>query len=161
MTITNVKTDEECASVIEPLTASDYKNIKATEYKFNWHLYKGKAVYKLRLINETAILGLIHIIPYPQEGYQFLQIDLLEVGQSNRGKHKTYDKIAGCLIAFACKQSFVTGCTGVVMLIAKTQIANLYHAAYGFEYIGGKNAAGVKMVSDYENSNRLIKKYLE
>ena len=31
----------------------------------------------------------------------------VEVAPHNRGNHKKYDRIAGCLIAFACRQSFI------------------------------------------------------
>ena len=33
----------------------------------------------------------------------------VEVAPHNKGKNKRYDKVAGCLIAFACRLSFMHG----------------------------------------------------
>ncbi|MBA3828744.1 MAG: hypothetical protein H0X33_07390 [Taibaiella sp.] len=161
MKIINLHTNEEVEAIIEPIQIQDYKAIKSSkEFEFNWKAYKDKEVYKLRLEETSAILGLICIVPYPDKGYQFLHIEAVEVGKPNKGKKKKLDKIAGCLIAFAGRQSFITGCTGVIMLVAKTEVANLYHSKYGFQFIGSMGTLGERMVSDYYNTNELIKKYL-
>ena len=33
----------------------------------------------------------------------------IEIAPHNKGKSKRYDKVAGCLIAFACRLSFING----------------------------------------------------
>ena len=33
----------------------------------------------------------------------------VEVAPHNRGDEKKYERVAGCLIAFACRQSFIKG----------------------------------------------------
>jgi len=54
------------------------------------------------------------------------------------GPGKKLDRIAGCLIAFACKESFKRGHDGCIFLIPKTYLINHYQEKYGFHYMPWK-----------------------
>lgn len=160
MVVTDALKGADYEAIVEPIHAKDFKKIKASrEFGFDWNKNSSKEVYKLRLENSDTILGLIGLSPYPESGFNFLTIDMLEVGKSNVGRMKQIDRIAGCLLAFACRRSFTSGCSGYVMLESKTEIVALYHKKYGFEFIGGIGLIASRMVSDSRNSQRIISEY--
>jgi len=70
------------------------------------------------------------------------------------GKFKKYERVAGILIAFACKESFVSGFYGFVSLVPKTKLIKHYIEKYGFKQFGRHLAV------EFESSEKLINKYL-
>ena len=60
------------------------------------------------------------LIDYPEE-YR-IHLNLIEIQSKNQGKNKKIDRIAGCLIAFACELSFARGYYGFVSLQPKTRL---------------------------------------
>jgi hypothetical protein len=163
MTITNVTTGDEIEVVIEPIAAPDIKRInKSNQFKtFPWSNYSGE-VYKLRQTNNAEILGLMLIIDHTNDATNAIEIDSLEVGRGNVGTGKQLDKIAGCLIAFACRESFKRGHDGVIFLSPKSALISHYESRYKMNYIPpiGYKLEGI-MVSYDNNSRKLIKQYLE
>lgn len=163
MIIKNLTTGDEIEGLIEPITTGDIKRInKSGQFKtFSWNSYTGE-VYKLRLKNDTVILGLILIIDHTDNSTNAIEIDSLEVGADNVGPGKQLDNIAGCLIAFACRESFKRGHEGVVFLSPKSDLIPHYESRYRMSYIPpiGFRLEGI-MVSYAHNSRRLIKQYLE
>ncbi|PUZ26649.1 hypothetical protein GA0116948_102182 [Chitinophaga costaii] len=139
MVLHNVKTDEKHQAVIEKVVEEDFKHIKKNKARFdsfNWNKFKGQEVYKLRLADSQDILGLMCLIDYPPEnGMKALEINLLEVSSENRGQGKKWSGIAGCLIAFACRESFKRGYEGWVFLIPKSELVEHYTKAYGFIHV--------------------------
>jgi hypothetical protein len=104
MVLEDTSSGEKFEAIIELITANDFKAIKKDKArfdKFNWNVYKTKEVYKLRLVNEETILGLMCLTDHPGEGINALEIELLEVSADNRRGKKKLAHIAGCLIAFA------------------------------------------------------------
>jgi hypothetical protein len=88
-----------------------------------------------------------------------LIMDLLEIAPQNLGKkNKRYDYVAGCLIAFACRESFkINGdYQGLVTFAAKTELIKLNIEKYGAEI-----ASGQRMFIDIDAGRALIKAYLE
>lgn len=163
MTIKNLTTGDEIECLVEPITTTDIAQInKSRQFKtFSWSSYTGE-VYKLRLKSSTVILGLMLIIDHTDDSTNAIEIECLEIGSDNVGPGKQLDNIAGCLIAFACRESFKRGHEGVVFLSPKSDLIPHYESRYRLSYIPpiGFRLEGI-MVSYGTNSRRLIKQYLE
>lgn len=72
-------------------------------------MYKSQEVYKLRLKTSELILGLMCLIDHRDPETRAIEIELLEVSIENTRSTKKWDRIAGCLIAYACRESFKRG----------------------------------------------------
>lgn len=83
-----------------------------------------------------------------------IHIRLIENSNSNKGKGKEYDNIAGCLIAHICEIAFEKNYDGFVSLKPKSEIIGLYISKYGFK------AMGNYLFTELNNSELLIEKYL-
>jgi len=84
---------------------SDFNNLTVKRYSFNWKkLKEGFVIYKLSLTGNDDILGVVALIDHPAE--ERTEIKLLAVSVENRGRNKQYERIAGCLIAFAGRELF-------------------------------------------------------
>lgn len=166
MVLKNTKTEELLEAVIEKMTPKDFKVVKrdsARFDKFNWTAYKNKEVYKIRLINDENILGLICIMEHLDQSIDAIEISLLELSVENIGKEKKFDFIGGCLIAFACRESFRRGHDGVVFLVPKSGLIEHYSTIYGFIHWPHRTIErpeGIMLLYDL-NSRQLIKKFLE
>jgi len=120
--------------------------------KFDWGLEHKYEIYKLVISRTDEILGLLSLERIPSE--LRIEIRLLEITEENIGSKKKYDKIAGILIAFACKESFQNGFFGFISLVPKTKLIKHYIKNYGFKQFGRHVAIELK------NSELLINKYL-
>ncbi len=165
MVLEETVSGEEFEALIEPIIPNDFKAIKKDKVRFNsfnWNLYKNKEVYKLRLATDESILGLMCLIDHPGDGINAIEIELLEIGADNRGGKKKLANIAGCLIAFACRESFKRGYEGWVFLVPKTSLLEHYTAKYGFTHVPIKTPDRPEgfMELNPSRSLRLIKKYL-
>ena len=154
MPLKNRETGESLESVIERVIESDYKRIKSSkEFNFDWKLEKKYDVYKIYLLGEeNEILGLMSLIDHPEE-YR-IHLNLIELGDKNKGRIKEIDNIAGCLLAFACEIAYEKGYYGFVSLRPKSQLIDLYQNRYGFRQYGRLLAV------EQESAQRLINKYL-
>ncbi|PQJ11706.1 N-acetyltransferase [Flavipsychrobacter stenotrophus] len=110
--------------------SNDYKIITAKQFFFQWKKERAPAItYKLVILNEQ-LLGVISLIRYDSE-YR-IEIKLLAVSTDNKGKSKKYDRVAGCLIAFAASEALTLyGELGCVSLIPKTELKQHYIRQYG------------------------------
>jgi hypothetical protein len=166
MVLEDTSTGEKFEALIEPVTANDFKAIKKDKArfdKFNWNVYKSYEVYKLRLAAEETILGLMCLIDHPGEGINAIEIVLLEVSAENRRGKKKLANIAGCLIAFACREAFKRGYEGWVFLLPKTYLVQHYPSKYGFTHVPIKTRERPEGIMELNTSSslRLIKKYLD
>lgn len=164
MKIRHRETGIEKDAVIERLTKKEMTAIKAkSRFGFAWSIEKGKEYYKLRMADNNTALGLMCLIDHPEEGFQSIEIDLLEVSKENVGRKKEWQNIGGCLFAFACRESFKRGYDGCVFLIPKTELIEHYTGYYGFELVPLKTIARPEgfMVLYESGALRLIRKYLE
>jgi hypothetical protein len=154
MPLKDKKSGESLVSVIESVTASDYKRLKPSkEFNFNWNLEEKNEVYKIYLLEKPQeILGLMSLIDHPEE-YR-IHINLIEVGNKNKGRLKKIDNITGCLLAHACEIAYVRGYYGFVSLQPKTKLIDLYQDRYGFRQFGRLLAVW------QESAQLLMKKYL-
>lgn len=136
--VKEIVTDSFWKAAIEPMIATDFNIIKKSREsfdKFNWSKYRQKEVYKLRLQDDDNILGLMCLIDHTDNATDAIEIELLEVSSQNIGQEKRFDFIGGCLIAFACRESFKRGHGGCVFLIPKTTLLEHYPTKYGFVHV--------------------------
>jgi hypothetical protein len=166
MLIKDMATGEEFEVVIEPVTKRDFRVIKKSKDrfdKFDWNQYQGQEVYKLKLKGDDTILGLMCLIDHLDEATNAIEIELLEVSNENIGSKKKFDNIGGCLIAYACRESFKRGHDGVVFLTPKTELLDHYPSKYGFHHVPlrtSKRPNGLMVLSEGA-SRKLIRKYLD
>ena len=134
MLIHDLLTGKLVRAVIEPMKRREFRGIDRRRFdKFNWGKHKTQEVYKLRLESDEVILGLMCIEGRPE--MDAVEIVLLEVGKENLGATKRLDHIVGCLISFACLESFIRGYEGFTFLMPKTVLITHYRNKYGFEHI--------------------------
>lgn len=122
------------------------------DFEFNWSEEIEYDVYKLETKVSNDVLGLISIKIISEE--LRIEIRLLEIRKDQIGKNKRYQKIAGILIAFACKKAFDLGFYGFVSLIPKTKLLKHYKDKYGFKQFGRHLAV------ELEQSEIIMIKYL-
>ena len=132
MFVVEVKTGKKEKVRISQLKSSELKKLES--FDFEWSQVSKFEVYKLSLISNEQILGLLSIERVIEE--LRIEIRLLEISTENIGKNKLYDHVAGILIAIACKESFKNGFYGFVSLIPKTKLIKHYTEKYGFQQFG-------------------------
>lgn len=154
MKIIYKESGEPFEAVIELVEEEDWPIIEENEgFSFRWIEEKDQIVHKIKLVVENEILGLISIEDIPKE--LRLHIRLIEVNNQDIGQNKRFEKIAGCLIGFTCELAFKKGYEGFVSLYSKTELEEHYILKYGFQRFGRN------LFVELEQSQRLIKKYLE
>lgn len=96
---------------------------------------------QLKIENEMLIMSVLEIAPH-------------NVGQKN----KKYDYVAGCLIAFACRESFKleSAYKGFLTFMSKTSLIKWYSEKYGASL-----GLWQRMYIDSEEGMKLINEYLE
>jgi len=135
MHVTELSTGKELTVSIERMPDGDYKLVTKKRFFFNWKLEKANNVFKLQLDGTGEILGIVSFIHYPKE--KRLEIHLLAVSNENREKHKKYERIAGNLIAYGCREAYEHYAEdGAVSLIPKTAIRRHYIEKYGMIDVG-------------------------
>lgn len=156
MRLVNLKTQEEFEATIVAIEQEDLKKIKQSEqFLFDWQLEKEHTIFKIISSTEEEKeepLGLISLSNIPDE--LRIHIHLVEVAKANRGKDKTIDRIAGCLLAFATKLAFEKGYLGFTSLVPKTELIELYVTKYGF------SRYGKQLAIERQAAINLIQKYL-
>ena len=132
--------------------------LKKDGWNFNW---------KQLVQEEDAQTYILKTIEVPQsvEGVLHLKVesgvlimDAVEIAPHNIGRdQKKYDYVAGCLIAFACRESFKLegSYKGFLTFVSKTNLINWYSEKYGATL-----ALGQRMFIDSEAGEKLIDKYL-
>ncbi len=145
---------ERVEAIVEAILPEDLKNIHKNKRfdKFDWGKEAGFDVYQLKLKDSGICLGLMSVEDIPVE--LRIEIRLIEVSKENIGHEKEYDRIAGCLIAFACQIAFKKNYRGFVSLVPKTVLIEHYKNTYGFEQFGRQLAL------DFPASSLLVKKYI-
>ena len=133
--------------------------LKKDGWNFNWRQLSREEngqTYMLRTLNSPdQIEGALHL----KFEFGMLIMDALELAPHNIGqKNKRYDYVAGCLIAFACRESFKLegNYKGFLTFVSKTNLIEWYAKKYGAVL-----ALGQRMFIDWENGKKLIEKYLK
>ena len=109
-------------------------------------------IYKLHIVKEADILGVMGLIDVP--GDKRIEIKLLANSRENLGRNKVHDRVAGCMIAFACDLAAkkYEGYT-CVSLVPKTNLVNHYMQKY--RMIDG----GRQLYLERETMDYIINKY--
>ena len=141
----------------------DFDNIKynTIAFGFNWKKLSKQAnsnTYALKFKEElNEVIGLLHLI----NNNGMLIMNMIEVSKKNIGKRKRYDYIGGCLIAFACKQSFALASNykGFLTFNAKTELVSYYKTKYYAKQINGQRMYiepedGIKLINEYINRKK-------
>mgnify|MGYP006288116483 CR=1 FL=1 len=139
MKLLDVRTGNWLEAEIARISEQDIQEIdKSSRFQFDWKKELIHEIYKIYLVKDESVVGLVALKDIPQEIR--VHIQLIESSRYNTGKQKRIDRIPGCLIAFACELSFKKGYDGFVSLTPKTQLVTHYIKKYGFIQIG-KNLA--------------------
>lgn len=157
-------TGTEKEALIERLTKKELAALKKDKrFHFDWKGCKDKEVYKIRLKENQIIQGLLCLVDHPEEGFETIEIELLESAAENVGPQKEWEGVAGCFIAFACRASFKRGYGGSVFLVPKTKLIAHYQAVYGFTHVPLKTAGRPHglMTMEGKAAQNLIQVYLE
>ncbi|WP_068943893.1 GNAT family N-acetyltransferase [Chryseobacterium timonianum] len=154
MYVLNQITGEKQAATITKIDASEISQINKTKrFDFNWNKEKNFHVYKLTAEDKEEPIGLLSVEERPKD--YALEIRLLAVSRENVGKSKEYSRIAGCLIAFVCREAFKRGFEGFVCLKPKTRLEKHYIQLYGLQ------STKIYLITEGENSLQLIQEYYE
>lgn len=155
MKLVDLHSNQAFEAEIEAVDEEDFDMIRSLDqFEFDWHKEKRNEVYKIveKYQDAPEILGLISISDITEE--LRIHIHLIENSNENKGKNKKIDRIAGCLLAFACSIAFKRGYLGFTSLVPKTELIGLYVDKYGFQQYGRQLAI------DQQDAIDLIKKYL-
>lgn len=153
MEITDLFSGERRKIIVREVTDEELSLLTRKRYSFNWKKLKGTAViYKLQVIGDDDILGVLALIDFDDE--LRIEIKLLAVSKENIGNTKRYDGIAGCLIAFACRESISKyGALACVSLVPKTSLIKHYIQQYNMKY------AGWQLFLDGIELQQILRKY--
>jgi hypothetical protein len=145
------ETTTKIPCTISPIARKSLKKeLKKGRFSFDWTDVEGD-IYGLYIDNDSQLLGLMSLKDFPEE--LRIHIQLLEVSNENMGKNKKIDRIAGCLMGFACAISFEKNYFGFVSLTPKTVLISHYMEKYGFMQFGRQ------LGSITQNSEILKNKY--
>lgn len=116
------------------------KNTQTFVLRIKGHENQVEGVLQLKLENEMLIMNVIEIAPH-------------NIGRQN----KKFDHVAGCLISYACRESFkIDGnYKGYLTFVSKTDLIEWYSAKYGAEV-----ALGQRMFISVEKASELIEEYI-
>ncbi len=154
MKIREVSTGELFKTEILPVEESDYRRITKKRYFFDWKQERKQEVYKLRIVGEDDILGLVSIDRISEEFR--IHIRLLTVSIENKGREKQYENIAGNLLTFVARAALKSykelAC---VSLIPKGVIAQHYIDKYDMNVTGASLSIELReilnLIKIYEN----------
>jgi hypothetical protein len=157
MRILDIETKELIKVDILLATSSELP-LKKDGWNFHWRqlLKKHNAQTFILKIKEdsSSIEGMLQLIRLND----MLIMDVIEIAPHNVGnKNKKYDYVAGCLIAYACRESFkIEGnYKGFLTFTSKTDLIEWYINQYG-----ATQAIGQKMFISPKIGTMLIDKYL-
>lgn len=125
-----------------------------SRFHFDWSVYKhGSGAHVLRLEVGDEILGAMRIEHFPKE-YR-VEVELIASSKENTGRNKVYDRIPGCLLAFACYACYrLHGDEAMVSLLPKTALRGHYVKKYGMK------AKGFRLALEEGDLIEMINQYL-
>ena len=142
------------SAVIEPVNTGDVKKLTRKNFLFNWSDFSETELWKIRTEDSKEILGVMSLTYYASE--ERIEINLIASKKDNVGTNKRYDRIAGCLIGWACRLAVKEyGSSACVSLKPKTKLAQHYQRKYGM-----KNA-GQQLFLDGISLYSLIRQYVD
>tara|TARA_Y100000310_G_scaffold345043_1_gene461357 strand:+ start:5153 stop:5644 length:492 start_codon:yes stop_codon:yes gene_type:complete len=133
--------------------------LKKNGWSFNWkNLLKedNSEVFTLKLKDvDESIEGMLQL----KIKNEMLVMEVLEIAPHNIGReNKKYDYVAGCLIAFACRESFKleSEYKGYLTFVSKANLIEWYKKKYRAEQGLGQrmfisDESGLELISEYLN----------
>lgn len=135
-TVENAQTHEIFEARIDRIMPGQRIMVGRPNFDFSWKAEISnpeRQVFKLTTaLNSSKISGLLSLTP--QQGS--ICMNLLESARFNRSPNKQYLRVAGNLIAYACRLSYQMGNDGYVYFDAKTSLIDHYRQAYGATQFG-------------------------
>jgi hypothetical protein len=154
--IENTQTGEVFDTVIVRLISTDIKQIKKTNWQFDWLKElkdNTKEVYKLTTINNPNIIqGIVSI----EDKQDHIFMHLIESSTFNKGKNKAYFGVPGNLVAYVCKLSVEKGYHGFLAFDAKSNLIKHYQ-----ESLHATHFRGLRMFIEPRAASRLISQYFK
>jgi len=126
-----------------------------SDWNFDWKSLYSRNTLVFKLTYEDDIQGLLKMSKV-DEGYY--EMSNLELSPNNFGPNGKFDKIAGCLIAYACLLTFELNqgeYKGYLAFTSKGELIEHYEKQYFAELVFRE-----KMIIFPENGKKLIRKYL-
>jgi hypothetical protein len=155
-TIENATTHETFEAIITRLVPGKRAAIGKPNFKFDWKAelqQEERQVFKLTTPHNPAIIhGLLSLSP--EQGC--VKMHLIESARFNQGSGKQYIRVAGNLIACACRLSFNWHSEGYVFFQAKTGLVDHYQRSYGAKPV---RPGQPLMMIDSEAAKRLLDTY--
>ncbi|OIN57004.1 hypothetical protein [Arsenicibacter rosenii] len=141
-------------AIIEPVAISDLKKLTKKDFYFVWKDFLETELWKLRTTESREILGVMSLTYYPLE-YR-IEINLIASRRDNTGSDKQYDRVAGCLIGWACRlavkeYAHLAG----ISLKPKTRLVKHYQEKYGML------SGGQQLYLDGRPLYQLIETYID
>ena len=133
--------------------------LKKDGWNFNWREFSKEKKSRMFIIRTIGLNPSVEGALQLKTENEMLIMNVLEIAPHNIGRNnKKYDYVAGCLIAFACKESFKlkSAYKGFLTFMSKTSLMKWYSEKYG-----APMGLGQRMYIDSENGLKLIQEYLE
>ena len=142
---------------VEIVLASGKMPLKKDGWKFDWNKLikeKNTKTYVLRLKDNTqSVEGILQL----RIENDMLIMDVIEIAPHNfSSSNKKFDYVVGCLIAFACRESFkIEGnYKGFLTFTSKTNLIGWYKKKYGATQVLGQRmyiegSIGLKLIEKY------------
>ncbi len=130
---------------------------KKDGWNFNWRQAireRPKTIFVLIEKNSNKLHGLIQLIN--DDG--MLIMELIEIAPFNIGLRKENERVAGCLVAFGCRESLKLDSSykGYLTFVSKTSLIDLYRTRYY-----ATQTLGQRMYIDPISGEKLINEYLK
>ena len=154
--IFNRKGNLEIECQIEQIS-KDLVPKKKDGWAFNWlNIYRKRPETIFMLIEKRSnkLHGVIQLI----EDDGMLIMELIEIAPFNIGTKKENDHVAGCMIAFGCRQALMLNSAykGYLTFVSKTSLIEWYKTNYY-----ATQTIGPRMNIDPISGEKLISKYLK
>lgn len=164
--IRETKTKLEIKSNISLVTKNKTKLPSISDgWRFNFSKHSKGKEYETYVLTTDKTPEIIEgcLIINTQAPFE-VYMAFVEVAPHNRGDKKKYDRIAGCLIAFACRQSFINNKEGYLsfdVLEKKKEDELKLMKLYSQKYNAVRFNDSTTMIILPEGSEKLINEFLK
>ena len=154
----DAKTGEIVETTYSLASKEERMGLKKKGWAFNWTSpdLKNAEVYKLKVVGDDDIQGLVAITPMPRD--MAVYVNIAESAPRNRGENRRYYGVGGHLFAIAAQRSKELGGGGFFFLDAKNrELVEYYQRVLGAKWIGGVHQ--YRLLIDEEAATKLLDKY--
>lgn len=164
--ILEVDTKSEIKSIISLVTKNKAQLPSINDgWRFNFRKHSTSKDYETYVLITEKTPEIIEgcLIINTKTPFQ-VYMAFVEVAPHNRGNNKKYDRVAGCLIAFACRQSFINDKEGYLafdVLEEKKENELRLMKLYSQKYNAVRLDNSTTMIILPEESEKLINEFLK